>query len=287
MTQAEKYIKKQFNQLRKNILKSFNLKNKGAVHDFRVALKRIVAILKFIKEHELRNNINKLYKITKLSFIFNVGGDLRENQINRNILKSYKDRFNYQFTVVNKYLKGKEKIAGRSLKRTRKKISFKKIKKFESQLLKTFRELPKEDVLSMIDQLISTRISEIETLILDHHVESKLHRIRKLVKSIKYMLELSGLEKRSYGTLNFTIDKITLLEDHIGYWHDLFVFQEELTSFKEYLTNRQKSDLEMDFLIHVVQKDYEKQFDDTVQHIYKDFDIPQASLTTDGKKTLV
>jgi CHAD domain-containing protein len=283
-TYAEKYIKKQFNQLRKNILKSFNLKNKEAIHDFRVALKRIVSILKFMKKHELRKNVDKLYKVTKLNFVFKVGGDLRENQINRKILKSYKDQFNYQFTVVNKYLKGKEKIAGRVLKRTRKKVSFKKTRKFESMLLQTFREIREDEVMSLIDQFISARITEIETLILDHHVESRLHRIRKLIKSIKYMLELSGQEKRSYGTLNFTIEKITLLEDHIGHWHDLFVFQEELNSLKEYLDNRRKPDLEMDFLLHVVDKDYKRQFQDTVQHIYEDFDINRDPLVTEEVK---
>jgi CHAD domain-containing protein len=276
-THAEKYIKKQFNLLRKNIPRSFKLKNWDAIHDFRVALKRIIAILKFIKQHDLKKNISGLYKVTRLHYIYNAGGDLREIQINRRILKSYRERFDYPISAFSKFLKKKEKIAGRKLRKSRLNFSLKKCRKFESQLLKTFRGIHEHELQALVDNFISGRIAEIETLILDHHVESKLHRIRKLVKRIKYMLEMSGYERRSYGTLNFTIEKITLLEDHIGRWHDLFVFQEEVNLFLNKLKNRGKSDLEVDLLVHVVQKDYEKQFRETVQHIYADFGIPERA----------
>lgn len=270
---AEKYIKKQFNQLRKNILRSFNLKNKEAIHDFRVALKRIVTIVKFAKKQDLKKNINRAYRISRLEFFFEIGGRLREIHINRRILNTYIDRHGYRFNTFNRYLKAKEKVTGRLLKKTRRKISFKRIRKFESLLLHTFHDIPEEVVLSFVDQFISIRIGEIENLILDHHVESKLHRIRKLIKSIKYMLELSGQVKRSYGTLNFTDEKITLLEDHIGHWHDLFVYKTEIGTFQELLNRKGKPDLEVDFLKHIVEKDYESQFHDTVKHIYIDFDI--------------
>jgi CHAD domain-containing protein len=284
---AERYIKKQFNQLRKNILRSFNLKNKEAIHDFRVALKRIVAIVKFAKKQDLKKNISKAYKVSKLDFFFQIGGQLREIHINRRILKTYIERYNYRFYVLNNYLKGKEKMGGRLLKQTKKKISFKKIRKFESLLLHTFHDIPEAVVLSYVDQFISIRIAEIEKLIMDHYVESKLHRIRKLVKSIKYMLELSGMEKRSYGTLNFTIEKITLLEDHIGHWHDLYLFKSEVSNFQELINRKKKPDMEVDFLMHIVGKDYDSQFHDTVQHIYKDFDITYPANPAPKEKPLV
>ncbi len=284
---AEKYIKNQFNQLRRNILRSFNLKNKEAIHDFRVALKRIVAIVKFIKKQNLKQNISKAYKVSRLDFFFEVGGQLREIHIHRKILRTYIDQYNYRFKVFSQYLKGKERIAGSLLKKTKKKISFKKIRKFESLLLHTFRDIPEEVVLSYVDQFISVRIGEIENLILDHHVESKLHRIRKLIKSIKYMLELSGQEKRTYGSLNFTIEKITLLEDHIGHWHDLFDFKTEIGSFQTLLNRKRRPDLEVDFLVHIVEKDYDSQFHDTVEHIYKDFDISHHPDLEQKEKPLV
>lgn len=270
---AEKYLKKQFNQLRKNILRSFNLKNKEAIHDFRVALKRIVAIVKFAQNQELKKNLKKAYKVSRLDLIYEIGGLLREIHINRKILRSYIERFNYRFTVFSNFLRGKEKTAGRHLKQKKKKISFKKIRKFESVMLHLFRDVPSEPLLQYVDQFITIRIAEIEKLILDHHVETKLHRIRKLIKSIKYMLELSGQERRSYGTLNFTIEKITLLEDHIGHWHDLYIFKKEVSNFREQLDRKKRPDMEVDFLVHVVGKDYEVQLHDTVKHIYKDFDI--------------
>jgi CHAD domain-containing protein len=274
---AEKYIKKQFNLLRKNIPRSFNLKNWDAIHDFRVALKRIVSILKFIKQHDLKKNISALYKVTRLNYIYDTGGELREIQINRRILKTYRERFDYPILAFSKFLKKKEKTAARKLRKSRVKFSQRKCRKFESQMLKTFRGIPENEILTLVDRFISGRIAEIESLILDHHVESRLHRIRKLIKSIKYMLEMTGHEKRSYGTLNFTIEKITLLEDHIGRWHDLFVFQEEVNFFRDRLDKHGKSDPEVDLLVHVVQREYEKQFNETVQHIYTDFDIPERA----------
>jgi CHAD domain-containing protein len=220
--------------------------------------------------------------VTRLNDIYETGGKLREVQINRRILRTYRNRFNYPFTAFARFLKKEEKISGRRLRKSRIKFLHRKSRKFESQVLKTFRGIPENELLALIDHFISGRIAEIELLILDHHVESKLHRIRKLVKSIKYMLEMSGLEKRSYGKLNFTLEKITLLEDHIGLWHDLYVFQAEVNFFRNKLQKRGKSDLEVDLLVHIVQKDYEKQFRETVQHIYADFEIPECTPALPG-----
>ncbi len=275
----EKYIKKQLNQFRKNYIRSSSLKNKEAIHDFRVALKRIVAIIKFLKRYNLKRNITKVYKSSNLDSFYEAGGRLREIQINKKILKTYKEKYDNRFSTVTNYLKGQEKIAIRNLKKSRGTISFKKTKKFESILLKNFGVLPEDKILVLVDQFISARISEIETLILDHHVESKLHLIRKLIKSIKYLLEMSGLKERSYGKLNFTIDRITLLEDWIGQWHDLFVFREEVKDLGRFLEQRVKKDAETDFLLLHVERDYQVIFNETVQYIYADFKIENSKIS--------
>ena len=272
---AEKFINRQFNLLRKNIPKSFTLKNYDAIHDYRVAVKRIVAILKFIRQHDLKKNISSLYKVTKLDQIYAVGGELREIQINRKILLDYRARFQQPFLEFRKFLEKKERTARRKVKKSRKKFSFKKCSKFEKQLQRPMMGITEVEMLRLVDHFISSRISEVESLIMDHHVEDKLHRIRKLIKSIKYMLEMSGLERRSYGTLNFTLEKITLLEDHIGKWHDLFVFQEEVILYREKLLKRGRTDHEAGILEELVGHDYKRQFQETVEHIYRDFEIPK------------
>ena len=269
----EKYIKKQLNQFRRNYIRSASLKNKEAIHDFRVALKRIVAIIKFLKKYNLKRNINKVYKTSNLESFYRAGGRLREIQINKKILKTYRTKFDNRFSTLNNYLTGREKIAIRELKKSRKSISFKKTRKFESILLKNFREIQEDKILELVDQFISARITEIETLIIDRHVESKLHLIRKLIKSIKYLLEMSGQKERSYGKLNFTIERITLLEDWIGHWHDLYVFREEVKDLGRWLEQRVKKDAETDFLLLHIERDYQIIFNETVQYIYADFKI--------------
>jgi CHAD domain-containing protein len=272
-THAEKFIKKQFNLIRKNIPESFSLKKGEAIHDYRVALKRINAILNFIVQHNLRKNISSLYRITKLHKIYKTGGALREIQINRKILDSYRERLENPFSSFSNFLKQKNKTYRRKFRKVRVKFSFRKCHKFERLLLGVFHKIPENEMLALVDHFISGRIAEIELLIMGHHVEDKLHRIRKLVKRIKYMLELSGLENRNYGSLNFNIERIGILEDHIGHWHDLFVFREEINAYIERIHRLGRNDHDIDLLSGIVDEEYQKQFTETVDHIYTDFDI--------------
>jgi CHAD domain-containing protein len=194
-------------------------------------------------------------------------------QINRNILETYENKLGRKFYGFRNYIKSKEKSAFKDLKRARDKFSGKKLKRFETKLTETITKIPAARIVKNIDKFIVKRINQVKKLVKDKNVESTLHRIRRQTKSIKYLLEMGNIATRSYGDLNFEIEKITELEDLIGTWHDQQVFKLELEKYITGLQRRKRFDDQAVDLKTAVDKKYTKIFNQTVRAVYNHYKI--------------
>jgi len=270
------YIHFQIKSFRKNFIHSTSRRNFNEIHDYRVALKRIRTIVNFIQRIPGGRNLKPCYKINNLRLAFKSGGVLREMQINRIILKKYEQSRTVRYTDFRKYIKQKEKNAFIELKISRNKFSAKKINKFEAKLVWAIQKIPTPLIVENIDQFIEKRITQIEKLVKDRNVESTLHRIRRQTKSIKYLLEMSKTESRSYGDLKFEVGKITELEDLIGNWHDQQVFKLELEKHISVIRKRKSIDDQTKSLMTAVRKDYNTIFKQTVKAVYNHYKIPSG-----------
>jgi hypothetical protein len=81
------------------------------------------------------------------------------------------------------------------------------------------------------------------------------------------MIQISS---RKFGNLYFEIDKITILEDMLGDWHDYYEFRAEL---EEYIRISGKGDQLASSLKKVVEKEYNLKYREAVQLVYKSFKI--------------
>jgi len=195
-------------------------------------------------------------------------------QINRIILSEYEEKLGEKFAGFRNYIKHREKSAFKDLKRARDKFSALKLKKFETKLTWAIQKIPTALFLEYIDRFIVKRINQIKKLVKDKNVESTLHRIRRQTKSIKYLLEMNKMGSRSYGDLKFEIEKITILEDLIGTWHDQQLFKLELNKYISGFRRRKLLDVQTEDLKIVVEKKYKKIFKKTVQAVYDHYKIP-------------
>ena len=264
------YIHDQFKLARINIIRSNALRNFEFIHDYRVALKRIRTITKFIGKISESNGLNNQYKISFLSEIYSYGGKLREIHINRKLLQEFENINNTSFSGFRRYLKLKGLQAFYSLNRIRFLYSYKRIKKYEDRLISAIRLLPEEQLLENIDQFIQNRIAEIEHLVTDKDVESKLHKIRKFIKSMKYLFEMIQINSRQYGKLQFNIERITILEDTIGDWHDLFVFKADV---EKYAKKYDKQDPQGDLLFRIAKMNYDLKYQEAIKAVYLGFQV--------------
>ncbi len=214
-----------------------------------------------------------MFKIVHLKRIFKAGGALRELHVNKKILREYQERSGFIFSKISETYRDREKMTHKALAGEIRRYQYHAIKRFEQNLIYKITCMPENLFLELIDQFINQRIGIIESLIQEHHVEENLHRIRKRVKSIKYMLEMAAIRERSYGELNFTIPSITTLEDLIGNWHDRYVFRNELLPLTTSPRYRKPPDNLIIWLLAEVRSDYNVWYQKTVQSIYSDFAI--------------
>ncbi len=269
------YARKQLRTFRVNYIRSRHYRNVDPVHDYRVALKRIDAIIKFLKKVHPDRNLRSIYKIASLQDFFKQGGELREAHVNQKIYRLMEKKSGFHFPLFRQFLWESRVRAYEKFLGSFRKYIPRKIIRFNDALCQTIYDLPAQSLASKVDEFIETRIARTEGLIMDHHVESKLHKIRKYIKSIKYMLEMMNIQERSYGKLNFTVEKITLLEDRIGDWHDLFVFKEDLDRFinRLKLSSSNYGSDQSPARVSIVDKKYRKTFEETVEYIYHEFKL--------------
>jgi CHAD domain-containing protein len=210
------------------------------------------------------------YKVSYLADLYNAGGKIRETQINRQILQAFEGVQVTRYKGFRNYLKIKDRWAVQVLKSIRYMYSYRRIKSFEDKLTAAICLIPDGKYLTIIDQFIQNKINNIELLVADQDVESKLHKIRKYIKSIKYLFEMIQISSRKFGNLYFEIDKITILEDMLGDWHDYYEFRAEL---EEYIRISGKGDQLASSLKKVVEKEYNLKYREAVQLVYKSFKI--------------
>lgn len=270
-----RYIRHQINLFKKHYLYAYNPGNREAIHDYRVSLKRIRLLMKYLGEISETMRLRNAFKKARLNKVFKTGGILREIQINRKLLKEYENKENRKFRDFRFYMKKKEVKARRKFREVWKKFSFRRLYNFRLRLIRAYTDTPESFITEHLDIFLNNRLQQIENLVKDKEVENHLHRIRKLTKDIKYLLELSELSKKDIGSLKLNIERITLLEDLIGKWHDYLVFKEECNAFEEYLIKRNADDKHLIYseLREHVSSDYSELYNQTVEKIYEVFEI--------------
>lgn len=267
------YFKEQIKTFRVNFIRSKSRKNFEAIHDYRVALKRIRNLINFLRHIPGGKDLKNCYKINHLQLAFKSGGILREMQINRIKLNGYESQLGMKFNGFRNFIGQREANALTKLEQARHRFSAKKLSRFEKKVARAMEHISSSTFLKHVDQFIEKRIGQIRELVNTRHVESALHRIRRHTKSIKYLLEMTKAGTRNFGNLKFEFDIITALEDLIGDWHDLQVFKIDLDQYIATVESRRSIEPELRRLRSVVERDYKKIFKKTVQAVYDHYQI--------------
>jgi hypothetical protein len=78
------------------------------------------------------------------------------------------------------------------------------------------------------EQIILERLTRIKRHMRHENMDGHLHQIRKRLKEIYYCMEMSNLEKLQFKSVSLKLKKIRKLEDTIGLWHDIHLFEQTL-----------------------------------------------------------
>ncbi len=217
------YYKKQTKEIEKNFFPALVLHEELPIHDLRVAVKRLRALFKFLKEERILRPEAACY-LKQLEKIYTALGHLRDIQIRIGLLKSFNLDGHKFFFEYNKDLRKHLNRYREKLSVVHRSFSYASFLKFKCH--KPF--YPVRGIRLDEKQIIASRILKIRRHLRHKNVEGHLHPIRKRLKEIYYCMEMSGLDKAEIQSVNLNLKKIRKLEDTIGQWHDTYLLMHTL-----------------------------------------------------------
>ncbi|MDB5284494.1 MAG: hypothetical protein JWO06_3569 [Bacteroidota bacterium] len=190
-----------------------------SLHELRIAIKRIFALVHFI---EFCTKQTRDEQLKPLKRIFHLTGQLRDSQ-NANL---FCQRFVIEKTLLNE--------SGSKYKKTFKKLKAKH-HKYADKLDQLSTDL-KEELSGLnarqLMEYFTAAMGKIVTGFTEKTQVGKLHDIRKQMKDLSYLAKLQGTgTEQVIGKARFEL--LEQIEDLIGDWHDINKFRIRLTRNKE------------------------------------------------------
>lgn len=199
--------------------------NADSVHKLRLTIKKLNVLIGLINYSE------KLTSKRELKFIDHIyinSGQLRNKQVQLNLLNGYRDRIGDETDFIVKDLRKDLKVLKKKLR-----VKVNQINPFDIALL-NLRIDSTIEVLSgsYMDLIPKTKVNEIKeqmNLIIRESLKDKdLHRIRILLKELIYLVSLIN-KGNTKLKINLTlVIQLKNLQQELGDWHDLKVLLEEV-----------------------------------------------------------
>ncbi|HEX3025311.1 MAG TPA: CHAD domain-containing protein [Chitinophagaceae bacterium] len=199
-----------------NHLHDFELMgDEPSLHDFRVELKKLKSVIKFLKTIYPKQKFKKVNHL--LGSIFQNAGEIREYQLLQQWLKKHELK-----NIVENYFP-EEKIKSLISSFHQQSASYKTdlqevIDRCNKYVQITNKILP--------EQYVTELNAQIEKLLHKHLSTKDWHELRKLIK--KWMYASNWIVHEEKNKINSLFSYYNKLQETIGQWHDLLVIKETL-----------------------------------------------------------
>lgn len=215
--------------------------DKEAIHDMRVAIKRIRAIF-LLMERLFPGRYNATEEEGKLRELFRLSGRMRDAQVQQQLLSANTIHLGSTFGEYQAYLQKSE------IKAIRKFKEFLKDFDAESELnqlkVKTGLLISEADpqlirfqIIQFVDELF-LKAGQMHT---DHEHDENLHEIRRKLKQCHYLLSVISKEDDDLPHLNTTLKRLDKVNDLLGNWHDQLIAMEILDRFLEKFRKKEEA----------------------------------------------
>ena len=210
---------------------SINRGDEEDIHQLRVTIKKIKALYNLFELISNRSiSAKKLYRI--YSDIFIASGKVRETQINLNILHQFNTKIPKSYID---YLVSNQREYQEEMILEIKRFEKTKLYRQNSQIYKKIDAYYDPLTLEVSTSFIEKKLLKIQKL-LEEEKMIKLHKIRKLLRSIGEVLKII-YEINPQLNINDLFYNLKEIRDKIGKWHDLFILSKSLEEF----SNKNKS----------------------------------------------
>jgi len=241
------FLDRQIGLFRDNFFVTRASMDQEAIHQMRVAVKRINTIYKLKKHIDFPVSINhRLFEVIRA--IYGNSGKLRDIQLQQTILYHYRKELKFGFIELQEFLNKTEHRLEELLIKTVAEINVEFLNEIDNNAavpedIQQYAGLESESV-----HFIWKKIEKIEKLILLLDNEDFVHDLRKQVKQLFFVVQFlhNHFPESIFG--EYDLKPLQQVGDRLGKWNDITMFQEQISLFTQ-LSGEQQHDNEVEYYL--------------------------------------
>lgn len=206
------------------------------VHQLRLCIKKLRAFNKLAKQLGLDNHEVYADLTFHLRKMFKLTGQIRDTQVQIHMLDEHEVKTGIQYPELKKWLVSREKKRISRLTRSpRKALTHSTEEKSYRETIDGISHLNDKIILESADKVLNNLYLKSQKLATGNISDVNLHRIRKLTKQIRYILNVLHCSYPDYVYKRVNIASLREIEAAAGDWHDNLIRIELLGRFLEKL----------------------------------------------------
>jgi|GEM_PF-2604931 CHAD domain-containing protein len=196
------------------------------VHRLRLGIKRVKSLL-LLLEH-LDPSFNAKKHLKPLDSLFRSAGLIRDTQVHRAILQSYRELYPKEVGFAQRKLDKELQHDKRNFRYECKRIGVKHLRELKDNIGQFCSNLDKQTIAMKCRSYHSTTLSVIKTLANHPHDDNLLHKLRILLKGYIFNQAFLLLADEAQPSASPTLPMLNGLQQMLGDWHDLDVLVAKL-----------------------------------------------------------
>jgi len=203
------------------------IQDEEAIHQMRVAIKRIRSIRK-LKEHINFPGIFNAEQYNNVKTLFAVSGQMRDIHVQQKLLKKFSKELNFEFEDFNTFLLGLETKQKLLLKQNLRAFNLHQLDHRENGT-----KFPEDNIDLERESFgfLNKKLERINQLIKAMDQDEFVHDLRKQVKHLFFILHFFSdyFPERDIGT--YDTKNLKIVGEKLGAWNDRQVFNVRLENF--------------------------------------------------------
>jgi CHAD domain-containing protein len=227
------YLSKQCGLFNKNFNLVISDFDEDAIHDMRVAIKRIRAVF-LLTERLFPGEFDALEEEGEMRRLFRLSGRMRDAQVQQQLLYATAQNIGSTFGEYQAYLRNTESKAVKKFKKFLKEYDAEDdLKQKHEKVADLISRSGYEQVRLQIVQFVDELFMAAGKMHSDYEHDEKLHEIRRKLKQCHYLLSVFNQRDPDLPQLKTTLKKLDKVNELLGNWHDQLVAMEMLGRFLE------------------------------------------------------
>ncbi|MCB9024422.1 MAG: CHAD domain-containing protein [Lentimicrobiaceae bacterium] len=233
LKRLETYFLKHHQAFISNYALTINSFDSDAIHDLRVAIKRMRAVYVLLEKIFPEKFAAKEAE-GALHELFRLSGRMRDAQVQQKLTATYEQKLNCSFTEYQHYLKIQERKAIRKFLKYLEGYEAEtdmalKMEAFKTLMGLTDDETIRLNIINHVDELMHITKSMID----NQDKDENLHEIRRKLKECHYLLAVLKKNDPALPTLEKTLKTLDTTNNLLGEWHDQIVGMDTLGKFMQ------------------------------------------------------